>query len=201
MLVNTSFDENALLRQLAAGDENAFLSLYQQHECLLKDFVRRYVKSPELAEDITQEIFIKVWENRADLADLYSFKAWLMVVARHHTLNVLKRAAREEAARSEIIRHFQHLRNEVEDQVLSREYQQHLKKVLESLPQQTRNVFRLCREESKSYDEVAAILGISRNGVKKHIVRGMKAFSEFLRTDLDISLPFLLALLLLLKRS
>jgi RNA polymerase sigma-70 factor (ECF subfamily) len=195
MLVNPSFDEKALLKQLATGDENAFLLLYRYHEHSLKNFVRKFVKSPELTEDITQEIFIKAWENRNDLAEIRSFRAWLLVVARHHTLNVLKRAAQEEAARSEIIRHFQLLRNEVEEEILSREYQQHLKKLLASLPPQTRKVFRLCREQSKSYEEVAAILGISRNGVKKHIVRGMKTFKDSLRTDLDISLPLLLMLL------
>lgn len=193
MLTNdTPYHDSDLLLKLAEGDENAFAALYARYKPALTAFIVTFVKSPEMAEDLSQEVFIKIWELRRQLSQVISFRAYLFTAARNHTLNILKKAAHEEMARAEIIRHIQQLRSEVEEELLSKEYEEHLSRILQELPAQSRRVFHLCREQYKSYSEVASMLGISRNAVKKHMVRSMKTLRESLGPEFTISLPFLI---------
>jgi RNA polymerase sigma-70 factor (family 1) len=181
---------------LADGDENAFGQLYTNHHDYLYKFILKYVKSPDIAEDLTQETFIRLWEFRNRLTKVDSFKAYLFTAGRNHTLNFLKKASKESAAKGEILRYYRHEPQTTEDKMVSDEYRKFIKDVLDSLPVQTREVFRLCREQNKSYDEVATILGISRNAVKKHMVRSHKTFKDLMGDNADVPLIILLVLFL-----
>jgi len=191
--MNTIHNEKMLLQHMADGDEKAFVQLYTNHRDFLYRFILKFVKSPELAEDLTQETFIRIWEHRSDLVKLDSFKAYVFTIGRNHTLNFLKKATKENAAKGEILRHYQPDQSTSEDKLVSDEYKKFIQDVLNSMPPQTREVFRLCREQSKSYDEVAAILGISRSAVKKHMVRSHKTFKDMLSPGTPVAV--LLALL------
>lgn len=181
---------------MADGDEKAFGDLYNGYHTILYRFVLKFVKSPDLAEDLTQEVFINIWELRSGLTKIDSFRAYLFTAGRNHTLNFLKKASKENAAKGEILRHYNQLQENTEDKLLSEEYRKFIADVLNSLPPQTREIFRLCREQYKSYDEVAAILGISRNAVKKHMVRSHKTFKDLLGDKPVIPMGVLLILLL-----
>lgn len=185
--------DKILLQRLSDGDERAFTQLYNAYKNELTQFIVRFVKIPQIAEDISQEVFIKIWQNHTRLQEVDSFKAYLFITARNHTLNILKRIAKEDSAKAEVIRHIQSIRvNNKMDDLISSEYQVYLRNVLDSLPLQTQQVFQLCRTEQKGYEEVAALLGISRNTVKKHMVRSMKAFRHALENGLGIPLPLII---------
>jgi len=191
------FDEKLAIENLARGSNDAFDAVYNNYYSEVNQFVLRYVKSPQLAEDLSQEIFIKVWESRANLAEVRSFRSWLFVVARNHTLNTLKSAAHKQDVVAEITRHTNPKSSSpVEDELLSREYLRYLNGILDTLPPKAREVFRLCREQHKSYDEVAAILGISRNTVKSHMAHSLKILRDSVEKDLGISLSLFLLIVL-----
>lgn len=189
-------NEKLLLQKIAEGDEDSFAQIYGAYHESLSLFVLKFVKSKELSNDIIQEVFIRIWEHRSELPEIDSFKAYLFTIARNLTLNFLKKASRQNAVIAEIARNYKPVACIGEDRLLSNQYKQFIEEVLQSLPPQTRTVFRLCREEEKSYDEVAACLGISRNAVKKHIVRSHKFFKEQLldHPDLQFGILFLLFL-------
>lgn len=83
----------------------------------------------------------------------------------------------------------------MEDDFIYREYLELLNQALERLPERTREIFKMCRQEGKSYEEAAAALGISRNAIKQHMVFSMKVLSDFAEKDLGISLSILLGIL------
>jgi RNA polymerase sigma-70 factor (ECF subfamily) len=195
-LKNIIPSEALLIAQLSDNDEVAFTTLYNQYFNAVNLFVLRFVKSPQLSEDITQEVFIKIWEGRDKLAEIKSFKAWLFTVARNHTLNILKKISNESAGMGEVLKNYKQQHNPVEDTIVESEYMQQLNEILNSLPPKTREVFRLCREEQKSYDEVIQILGISRSAVKKHMVRSHKAFKENINGKLEISIGIVVIFIL-----
>ena len=184
------YDEEIILFELSTGKEEAFEKLYNHYVHALKEFVIKFVKSSELAEDLTQEVFIKIWENRGQLAKVRSFRAYLTVIARNHVLNFLKSAPRNDLALKEIVGSY--TVPQAENEIISKEYKQWLQQVLDSMSPQMRSVFELCREQNKSYNEVADLLQISRNTVKKHMVRSMKVIKGRLDQDLDMSFCFFL---------
>ena len=186
MINEPLYDEHLLLSELSAGKEDAFDKLYNHYVHSLNDFVIKYVKSPQLAEDLTQEIFIKIWENRNQMAKVKSFRAYLFVMARNHILNFLRSASRSDVVLTKIIGSY--VAPQADDEMISREYKQWLEKVLASMSPQMRSVFKLCREQNKSYDEVADLFQISRNTVKKHMVRALRVIKGRLDKDMGISL-------------
>ncbi|HWW42521.1 RNA polymerase sigma-70 factor [Pedobacter sp.] len=192
MSTSAVHNEKDLLQQLIAGDERGFAGLYDLYSPSIQKFILRYVNSSPLSEDLTQEVFIKIWENRAILADVKSFKAYLFVTARNHTLNSMKVIFRSEIAIGEVVDSFVHLRNETEEQLMHKEYLVFLRKILDSLPERTREIFRLCRDQEKSYDEVAKSLNISRNAVKNHMVQSMKVLRSAVKSEYGISLSLFL---------
>ncbi|WP_198674115.1 RNA polymerase sigma factor [Chitinophaga alhagiae] len=197
MAARTPYDigDGELLARLVKGEEEAFSALYNRHHAAVAQFIQLLVKSPALAEDLAQETFIRIWEVRAQLAHVQTFKSYLFTAARNHALDCLRRASSELALKGEIIHHFRELRNNTEEEVLTRAYLRHLHRLLDTLPPQTRKVFRLCREQQHSYEEVAEQLGISRNAVKKHMVRAMKTLKGGAEKDLGISFGLLLTLI------
>lgn len=200
MSTSAVHNEKDLLQQLIAGDERGFAGLYDLYSPSIQKFILRYVNSSPLSEDLTQEVFIKIWENRAILADVKSFKAYLFVTARNHTLNSMKVIFRSEVAIGEVVDSFVHLRNETEEQLIHKEYLVFLRKILDSLPERTREIFRLCRDQEKSYDEVAKSLNISRNAVKNHMVQSMKVLRSAVKSEYGISLSLFLSFIFGLHR-
>lgn len=196
MPINSLYNESELLRRINAGDASAFEQLYNFYRHSVYQLIIKFIKLPAMAEDLTQEVFIKIWESRNRLTEVNSFKDYLFITARNHTLNRLKQIARQDIAMGEIVRYYPSRQEDAGDKLLQQEYWEHIQRVLNGLPERTREIFQLCRIQEKSYDEVAELLGITRDAVKKHMVRSNKAFKDSLG-DLDISMAVVVSLMLL----
>jgi len=184
------YDEQILLSELSSGKEDAFDKVYNHYLHSIYSFVIKFVKSPELTKDLTQEIFIRIWENRSRLSKVKSFRAYLFVTARNHVLNFLREASSSNVILTEIINSYASPQGA--NEMISKEYEQWLHNVLESMSPQMRAAFKLCREQNKSYDEVADLLQITKNTVKKHMVRSMRVIKGRLDLDWGISLSLFL---------
>ncbi|MGF7082804.1 RNA polymerase sigma factor [Mucilaginibacter sp. UYCu711] len=187
------YTDTELLELIVNDNYKAFTFLYDRYFSDIKRFVLRILKSPQLTEDVIQEVFIQVWLNRSKLSQVNSFKAYLFITARNRALDSLKAALRSEVAMGEIIHSFVAQRNGTDEEVLDKEYSLFLNRILASLPERTRQIFTLCREQGKSYKEVAGVLGISRNAVKNHMVLSMKILGSSVKKELGVSLTLLLA--------
>lgn len=187
----TDYEEKELLERLRKGDQTAFIKIYDHYKQPLYIFISRFVKVPAYADDLLQDIFLKLWEIRARINPDFSFKAYLYRISRNMVYKFLKKIAVDEKLLSDTLYYF---RNESPDAELSlqwKQYEEQINEAILQLPPKRQMVFRLCREQHKSYDEVSAVLGISRNTVKEHMVLSMKSISNYLKIHSDISLPFL----------
>jgi RNA polymerase sigma-70 factor (ECF subfamily) len=192
------YDEKRLLLDLASGDENAYRKIYVLYKDDIYKVVIRYIKSHELAEDISQDIFIKIWEKRGKLLSVGHLRPYLWNFARNHAIDMLRAAGKSEIAMGEILSHFQDNPGFYEDETLERDYKDFIKRTLDSLSPRSREIFVLCREHGKTYEEVAAALGISRSAVRKHMVQSLQKFRDAADNELGISLGVILPFLSLL---
>jgi RNA polymerase sigma-70 factor (ECF subfamily) len=179
-------DESILIKKLANGSEKAFYTLYGKYFKRVYSFVLAYVKSPDLTEDVCQEIFIKIWHNRASLVEIKSFKAYLFTITRNHTLNILRKASNSRITMVEVLSYYPTNEKTTENEVQLKEYQRYLHETLDGLSPTARRIFKLCREEQKTYDQVARELGISRNAIKKHMVQTMKTLKALIEGPLEV---------------
>lgn len=189
-------NEHALLQLVSAGDEKAFTVIYEHYYAGIYNFVRKYLKSDELSDDICQNVFLKIWEHREQLSIVLEFNAYAFTIAKRQSLDFLKRATIEQTAMNLILQSYPAQNNTVEEGHQYSEYMRFIDNVLSKLPPQSQQVFNLCRQQYKSYDEAAQILGISRNAIKKHMVRSMKVLRSAAESELGVSMSILLAILI-----
>ncbi|MBC9797109.1 RNA polymerase sigma factor [Sinomicrobium weinanense] len=185
-----------LLKGFSEGDRSAFRAIFELMEPRLYGFVFSYTKSGYIAEEIVQEVFIKVWERREEIRLSGSFSAFLYTMARNRTLNYLRNASQRAAIRDELWKNVSLLQEDVETEVIFSEYREIVDDIINHLPGKKRSIYIMSRQEGKTNAEIADILGISPKTVKNHLWKTFETIKIQLRPHLEstIKLLFLLSL-------
>lgn len=183
MLAADCLTEQELLQQVAKGNELAFRQIFDAYHHLLGAYIFRLTGSMETAEEIVQDVFIKIWDNREELTEVRNLKAYLFVVSRNQALNALKKSLREK-------KHYQQWQTEqqVEEHLDSPEplfnnQYRLLDLAINQLPPQQQKVYLLSRHERLKYAEIAIKMNISRETVKKYLQLAASSISSYLREN------------------
>lgn len=195
------YEERKLLLDLASGDENAYRRFYLLYRDDVYKLVLKYLKSHELSQDVSQDVFLKIWEKREKLSSVERLRPYLWNFARNHAVDILRIAGRSRIAMGEILRHFDDTPGYSEDETLERDYRDFIKRTLDALSPRSREIFVLCREQGRTYEEVSAALGISRSAVRKHMVQSLQKFKDAAENELGLSLRVVLPFLPLLYQA
>lgn len=183
--MNHSYDNEAeAVRDLAAGSSIAFSWLYNRYFDKVSSIAFRYIKDPIKAEDLVQEIFLKIWDGRDRYSSVEKFSSYLFSMIRNETLQKLKRSMREMAANGQFILEQGISDNTTERSMYEEENQLLVEKAVENLPTQQRKVFLLVREGGRSYQDIADELRLSRNSVRNHMHLAIKSIKDSLQDHL-----------------
>ena len=184
------FEEISILKRLQQGDEHAFLEIYDHYKKPLYAFIIKFVKVPAHADDLLQDVFLKIWEIHGRINTSLSFKAYLYRISRNLVYKFLKKTANNVELLSEQMEHFiPDAGTNAELKLQWKQYEENIKLAIDDLPPRRKEIFILCRQGKHTYDDVARQLGISRNTVKEHMVLSMKSISHFLQIQKGINLP------------
>jgi RNA polymerase sigma-70 factor (ECF subfamily) len=171
-------DINQLLhlqKRVAGGEQRAFEDLYRLFFARLFNFVVLYVHKKEIAEEIVNDVMMKIWNRREELATIRHLETYLFVAARNHSLNYLSQYSpfhielEPDNGQGQLI-NLTDPGKEMEWKELSFR----LNQAIDELPDQCRTVFRLIREEGFRYKQVAEILNISPRTVETQLFRAIK---------------------------
>ncbi|HRE52713.1 MAG TPA: RNA polymerase sigma-70 factor [Flavitalea sp.] len=172
-----------LFTLLAAGDETAFRRVFHYYTPRLRPFVFSIVKSNAVAEEIVQDIFLKLWANREAVAQKENPSSWLFTVAARQSLSFLRHMSVErryiDSVKAQIAQHS--LQNPIEDRLFLREEEALLKKAVEILPPRQKLIYTLSRHEGFSHKQIADQLNISPHTVKNHIITALRTLQDFVR--------------------
>ncbi|PWG80308.1 RNA polymerase sigma factor [Pararcticibacter amylolyticus] len=172
--------EKELICLLQEGHEGALRSLYDIHVKKLHYFILRTAKSRQLAEDVVQDVFIKIWETRLLIDPQQPFKTYLYTIAKRHLLNLLKRLQHETGILEEIRKYMDPVENTTELQIEYAESNLLLAEAISKLPIQRREVFIRCKLQGLSYKQVAAELDISEGTVNNQMVKALRSIREYI---------------------
>jgi RNA polymerase sigma-70 factor (family 1) len=180
--------EEEVLAKMIQGDETAFTSIYRHYHPALYVYMLRFCRIPSLAEDLVHDVFLKVWEIKHRINPELSFAGYLYRIARNHVIKTIDKLATDRVLREQLFAELNEpvAEEQPEQLVRAKEYERLFQDALQHMPPQRLKVFRLCRQEGRSYDEVADLLGISRNAVKKHMVLGMRFIYDYVHRYGDI---------------
>jgi RNA polymerase sigma-70 factor (ECF subfamily) len=191
-----TIEDNALIARFQNGDKEAFTQLYALYSRKLFLNLVRLVKSEEIAAEILQDIFVIIWEKRSSIEIQQSFRAYLYRIGENKVADFFRRVRRDRKLFSQIQKLASEHYSYIEEDMICRENAEILKKAIDTLPPQRKQIFELCKLQGKSYNEVSSQLGISTSTINDHIVKGTKAIREFLYSNQQYSASLLLFILL-----
>lgn len=165
-----------LVRRIRAGDERALEQVFHSYYSGMCTFVRRYVHAPDIAEELVQDVFFKLWSKRETLSEIDALRTYLFRAARNTALNHLRRKKLEnaweeqEAARGEPL-----TTSATDDDASTDEVARAVNEAVARLPMRCREIFLMSRQGGLTYSEIATRLGISVKTVETQMGRALKA--------------------------
>jgi RNA polymerase sigma-70 factor (family 1) len=175
--LSDDYNEKVLLSLLAQGDHFAFERLFSAHKDKLYSFLLHLTGSASMAQDILQDVFLRIWLKREEATSIDNFSSYLFRAARNQAINGFKRNSRAGLLIAELSRESGST-VDTDDPILARELKVLLGKAINSLPVQQRKVFELSRNEGFKYEEIAEKLGISTSTVRNHMIQALKKIRE-----------------------
>ena len=187
-------DDTGLVNAFLAGESRAFDALVERYQTRLLNFVYRIVGDRERAEDLVQEVFIRVYRHLARFDRSKKFSTWIYTIASNLGKNELRNRSRNPLVL------FTSLTQGWEDEERPLEFEdtssrpddlfrkRHVKEMVEEsvarLPQHHREVFVLREIEGRSYEEIAEITHCNLGTVKSRLNRARSSFAELIEPSL-----------------
>jgi RNA polymerase sigma-70 factor (family 1) len=181
-------NEADLLLRIAAGDTRAFRDLYARYQDRLYGFLYQLTKSHSISEDLLQDTFMRIWEERARLSEIRDFKAYVFTMVKHRALNSLKRISKEEVVIRQIAHQSDNEDRSTETDVQYNELKRKVDWVVRQLPPRQRTVYQMSREQGLRQEEISDRLNVTVATVKKHLTLSLR----YIRKNLTILLIVML---------
>lgn len=174
-------------QQIANGDESAFNQLFRCFYIRLVDFAANILKARPPAEEIVNDVFVKLWQRRQYLPEVQKIKVFLYVAVKNGCYNYLRsNSLWSVTVGIDQVASITSMQDPEADMAF-RELQHRLNTIIASLPEQCRQVFRMVREDGLKYKEVAEILQISPRTVETQLFRAVKKIRQELERSFSSS--------------
>lgn len=192
--MNTTIDEQVVF-DFCQGSEHAFFQIYTLYHPNIYCFALKYFKNEEIAEDVTHDTFLRLWQYRSRINPKLPLINYLYRIARNVLFKELKKYKGNLLLKEQLLAEYENqqlLSACVHTSYQTREYSRILEQAINHLPAQRQRVFKLCKQEGKTYKETANQLGISTYTVKEHVSLAMKFIKKYLITHADLVFGILL---------
>jgi len=172
-------------KAIQAGNEQSLAKLYSLFSRRLHHFARVITRSPEIAEEIVEDVFVKLWSNRHKIEDISNLTVYLYVAVKNRSLNAVSKQAKE-------LLHapFDDLDIETGQPVadpytllVTAEMMRSMQAAVEALPPRCKMIFKLVREDGLRHREVAEILNVAVNTVDVQMAIAIKKICTALQVD------------------
>ncbi len=171
------------LNALKNGDSEAFDKLFAEYGKRLYFFAYGYLKSKAEAEEVVQEVFLRIWRNRQHINPELSFKAYLFKIAYHHILELFEQSIRQQAYRHKILEEAVEFTDETNERLDYRILLEKVESLIQKLPSRQKEILLKRKKEGIAVKEIAMQLGISPKTVENHLTEAIKNLKNGLGKD------------------
>ena len=183
-----------LFDNIKTGDQKAFELLFSIYFARLNDFAKHVVKDDAISQDIVQDVFVKVWENKAKIESLH-LEAYLFRLVRNRCIDSIKHLKVENnrmheieiSSRWEELYRIDFIGNEPYV-LIEQELKNKIEKTITDLPDRCREVFIMSRMDGLKNKEIAEKLDINIKNVERHLNRALQSFRKNFTEELSIAL-------------
>lgn len=160
-------NDRQLVSRLRVGDKKAFEEIFRKYREKVYYFAIRYYNSPEDAENVVQDVFVKLWDEHEGVKEELSLNNYIYTIAKNHLFNIHRKKINEKAYRNYIVDYLVQTPN-LENELIYADLKAGIDKVIENLPAQRKKVFIMSNFEGFSNKELASILNLSVRTIEVH---------------------------------
>lgn len=189
------YHEKSLLSLVSQGDEKAFEYLMKKYHVGVYSAVLRLTNDQWMAEEVVQDLFLRVWLKRSQLSEIEHFSAWLNKIAQRIALNAIKSSLRKKNDVQSWFTGFYEDLNTADSTKEEHHFAELLKDAVQRLSPRQKEVFTLIKEQGYQREEAARVLNISSETVKTHLEQAMRSIRAYCLSRLDQSTLLVIALI------
>lgn len=189
MTISEKIPDYELVEKLQKGDLEAFDQIFKRYGDRLFGFALKYLKSKEETEELVQDVFLKIWENRKNIKKENSLKSYLFTIAYHNMCRIF----RKKHIFLNYIEEAGAIKNDTfnqEEQIEYKSAMDSVNQLIEKLPKKQRQIFIKSRQEGKSTKEIAKEMNLAPGTVDNHISAALKFLRKHISEDNFILLLF-----------
>ena len=172
-----------LLIDLKNGDEKAFETLFWEYNQHVYHFVYSLLYDKSMAADLTQNVFLKIWEKHETIDPEQNFDAYLFTIARNLVYKETENRLLSEKLTESLQRQLSDVDSLMEERIDAESLREYINSLIEELPPSRREILRLRRHEHLSYREIAERLSISEKTVETQLSRALRFLRDRLSSD------------------
>lgn len=188
--------DNQILNKIKAGDTACFEYLYRKYKGRIYNFILSLSNGDfYLAEEITQNVFLRIWEIRKEMNTDQSVSSFLYTISRNMFLNTIKKRAQEALYQASLQRDFIESTNQVEQEVEYRLLEEEINRLINQLPEARKRIYQLSRQQHFSNKEIAGLLNISENTVESNLYKATSFMRKVLTVRYDEKLVIIILLI------
>lgn len=167
---NCRSDDLDLLLHIREGDEEAFTSLFYRFKDKLYSFLLGITNSETKAEDLVQDIFMKIWQERKEFPEIDNVNAYIFRMAQNYAIDQLRKKSREILFFTDILNPEEDSSNpNPADILINKEFKQLIDEAVDQLPPQQKKIFVLHRIQGIPHEKIAAMLNLSVSTTQNHM--------------------------------
>lgn len=182
-----------MLAKTAAGDHQAFAQLLRQYHNIAYRTAMRLTGDNAIAEDVVQEVFLKVWLKRQQLCSVENFRPWIIAIASNTIYDMIRKRDREKDHLSGWIREIEPFSTMTVAMKESSVYEELVAEAVQKLSPKQTEVFQLIKKDGYTRDEAARLMKISPETVKSHLEQAMRTIRAYCIRRLDPKIIVLVA--------
>jgi RNA polymerase sigma-70 factor (ECF subfamily) len=172
--------DQQLVALIKKGDEAAFGEIFERYRSRLYRFTLRFCKSPDISEEITHDVFLKIWTMQEGLGQVDNIATYLFTIARNKSLDHLRKVAREERLITELFQTMKDGHNDTQLILEANESSRLVQEAVDQLSPQKKLIYQLSRQEGLNHEQIAEQLHISKSTVNNHLVESLKQIRQYL---------------------
>ncbi|ANH83566.1 hypothetical protein A8C56_23640 [Niabella ginsenosidivorans] len=177
-------DSETVLYRISEGDEGAFRELFEKFFSGMLSYAVSLLKDQQLAEEVVEDVFVKLWENRKTARNIRKISFYLYRAVRYASIDAIKTHKRiKSLSFEELGEVFTFSYIPQVNSLINKENCDKISEAVNQLPAKCRLIFRLIKEEGMKYKEVAQLLGLSEKTIENQMNIAVKKLIEALKTD------------------
>ena len=173
-------NDELLVILINKGYENAFEFVFKKYYAVLCNYSKHFIKNKDVVEQIVQDVFINIWENKKKFSPKGNLKSYLFRSVKNRTINYLKHEAVKNKSNEDLKLIYYSTEENIEKQFEKEELLKLIDEGINLLPEKCKEVFLLVKFSGLSYKETAEVLSISPKTVENQMGKALKSLREFL---------------------